>query len=35
MPRLKAFLHDDLMKEHSVGFTLKKDNLVGDERSRR
>lgn len=22
MPRLKAFLHDDLVNEHSVGFSL-------------
>jgi hypothetical protein len=33
MPWLEAFLHDDLTKEHSVGFSLKKlYSLVGEER---
>lgn len=33
MSWLKAFLHDDLMKEHFLGFSLKKTRfLVGEER---
>lgn len=33
MPWLKAFLHDALMNEHSVGFSLKRMfSLIGDGR---
>lgn len=33
VPWLKAFLHDDLMNEHSEGFSLKRTmSLVGVER---
>ncbi len=33
MPWLKAFLHDALMNEHSVGFSLKRIfSLIGDGR---
>lgn len=32
MPWLKAFLHADLMNEHSVGFCLNQETLLGWER---
>lgn len=32
MPRLRAFLHDDLVNEHSVGFSLNMGNTVNRRR---